>query len=83
MGWWNWRSYSRGKRVLIHAAAGGVGQAAVQIAQAMGAEIIATASPGKWGLLREQGITHVLNSRTLDFVEDVRRITGGAGCPWC
>ena len=69
----------RGERVLIHAAAGGVGQAAVQIAQAIGAEIIATASPSKWGFLREQGITHVLNSRTLEFVEDVRRITGGEG----
>ncbi|MEZ4737572.1 MAG: SDR family NAD(P)-dependent oxidoreductase [Caldilineaceae bacterium] len=68
-----------GERVLIHAAAGGVGQAAVQIAQAIGAEIIATASPGKWDFLRQQGITHVFNSRTLDFAAEVRQLTGGRG----
>ena len=68
-----------GERVLIHAAAGGVGQAAVQIAQAVGAEIIATASPGKWELLRSQGITHILNSRTLDFADDVMALTQGQG----
>ncbi len=68
-----------GERVLIHAAAGGVGQAAVQIAQALGAEVIATASPSKWAFLEQQGIAHVFNSRTLDFAEEIDRLTAGAG----
>lgn len=68
-----------GERVLIHAAAGGVGQAAVQIAQLLGAEVIATASPGKWELLRQQGVTQVLNSRTLDFTGQVSALTDGHG----
>ncbi|MEM6714347.1 MAG: SDR family NAD(P)-dependent oxidoreductase, partial [Cyanobacteria bacterium P01_C01_bin.147] len=69
----------KGERVLIHAAAGGVGQAAVQIAQAIGAEIIATASPGKWETLRSQGIHHILNSRTLDFADEIMALTQGQG----
>ena len=69
----------QGERVLIHAAAGGVGQAAVQIAQAIGAEIIATASPGKWEFLRAQGITQILNSRTLDFAGEILELTVGRG----
>jgi myxalamid-type polyketide synthase MxaB len=68
-----------GERVLIHAAAGGVGQAAVQLAQAVGAEIFATASPGKWDLLKSQGIRHVMNSRTLDFADEILRLTEGKG----
>jgi acyl transferase domain-containing protein/7-keto-8-aminopelargonate synthetase-like enzyme len=69
----------RGERVLIHSAAGGVGIAAVQIAQAAGAEIFATASPGKWDYLRSQGIVHVMNSRTLDFAEEILKATNGEG----
>src|SRR6516164_8860388 len=68
-----------GERVLIHSAAGGVGQAAVQLAQLVGAEIFATASPGKWEFLKAQGVRHVLNSRTLDFAEEILRLTDGAG----
>jgi acyl transferase domain-containing protein/acyl carrier protein len=68
-----------GDRVLIHAAAGGVGQAAVQIAKFAGAEIFASASPSKWEFLRSQGIQHVMNSRTLDFAQQVMEITDGAG----
>jgi myxalamid-type polyketide synthase MxaB len=68
-----------GERVLIHAAAGGVGLAAIQLAQQVGAEIFATASPGKWEYLKAQGITHVMNSRTLDFAAEVLRLTGGEG----
>lgn len=68
-----------GERVLIHAAAGGVGLAAVQIAQSIGAEIFATASPGKWEFLKSQGVTHMMNSRTLDFAEEIMRATGGTG----
>jgi myxalamid-type polyketide synthase MxaB len=68
-----------GERVLIHAAAGGVGQAAVQLAQAVGAEIFATASPGKWDVLKSQGVHHVMNSRTLDFADEIQRLTQGKG----
>ncbi|MFG1380951.1 SDR family NAD(P)-dependent oxidoreductase [Xanthobacter versatilis] len=69
----------RGERVLIHAAAGGVGQAAIQVAQRAGAEIFATASPAKWGHLRRHGVTHLFNSRTADFADEIRRLTGGRG----
>ncbi|NEQ51900.1 MAG: SDR family NAD(P)-dependent oxidoreductase, partial [Leptolyngbya sp. SIO3F4] len=68
-----------GERVLIHAAAGGVGQAAVQIAQRLGAEIYATASPGKWAFLRSQGIQHIFNSRSLAFADQIKQATGGVG----
>ncbi len=68
-----------GDRVLIHSAAGGVGQAAVQIAQQIGAEVFATASPPKWDFLRSMGIQHVMNSRTLDFAEEVLAATEGKG----
>ncbi len=71
---------SRGERVLIHAAAGGVGLAAVQVALRLGAEIFATAgSPEKQAYLRALGIHHVMSSRSLDFVDDVRARTGGHG----
>ncbi|KMS65727.1 hypothetical protein ACM01_46890, partial [Streptomyces viridochromogenes] len=46
----------KGESVLVHAAAGGVGIAATQIARHLGAEVYATASPGKWDLLRAAGI---------------------------
>ncbi|MBL8299388.1 MAG: SDR family NAD(P)-dependent oxidoreductase [Rhodanobacteraceae bacterium] len=69
----------RGNRVLIHAAAGGVGQVAIQIAQAVGAEVFATASQGKWAHLERQGVRHVFDSRTLDFAERIREVTGGRG----
>jgi myxalamid-type polyketide synthase MxaB len=68
-----------GERVLIHAAAGGVGQAAVQIAQMIGAEVMGTASVGKWELLRSQGVEQIYNSRTLEYGEEIRRATGGEG----
>ena len=56
-----------GDRVLIHTASGGVGLAAVQLAQAAGAEVFATASSPKQAYLRSLGIEHVFNSRTTDF----------------
>ncbi len=68
-----------GDVVLIHAAAGGVGQAAVQLARRVGAQVLATASPRKWALLRSQGVAHVMNSRTLDFAQEIQRITSGRG----
>ncbi|RQH10614.1 MgcI [Okeania hirsuta] len=68
-----------GDKVLIHAAAGGVGQAAVQIALGVGAEVFATASPPKWEFLKSMGIKHIMNSRTLDFADEIMTITQGQG----
>jgi acyl transferase domain-containing protein/acyl carrier protein len=69
-----------GERVLIHAGAGGVGLAAIQLAQRAGAEIFATAgSPRKRDYLRSLGVDHVLDSRSLAFVDQIRAITGGRG----
>ena len=58
-----------GQRVLVHAATGGVGMAAVQLARHWGAEVFATASRGKWDTLRAMGFgdAHIADSRTLDF----------------
>lgn len=70
----------RGERVLVHAAAGGVGLAALQIAQHAGAEVFATAgSDRKRDLLRSLGVQRVMDSRSLDFVDEVRRATDGEG----
>jgi malonyl CoA-acyl carrier protein transacylase len=68
-----------GERVLIHAAAGGVGQACVQWAHHVGAEVFATASPSKWDFLKSSGVRHVMNSRTLDFAAAIHELTGGEG----
>jgi synaptic vesicle membrane protein VAT-1 len=69
----------RGERVLIHAAAGGVGVAAVQIARWRGAEIFGTASVGKHARLKEMGVAHCIDYHTQDFEAEVKRITGGKG----
>ena len=70
----------QGEWVLIHAAAGGVGLAAVSIAHAIGARVIATASsPEKHAFLRSWGVNHVLPSRTCNFADEVMRITEGRG----
>ncbi|MBD2208741.1 SDR family NAD(P)-dependent oxidoreductase [Nostoc linckia FACHB-104] len=66
-------------RLLIHAAAGGVGQAAIQLAQQVGAEVFATASPLKWEFLKSLGVKHIMNSRTVDFAEQILEITEGKG----
>lgn len=69
-----------GDRVLIHAAAGGVGMAAVQLAQQAGADIYATAgSEAKRAVLRAAGIRHVYDSRSTDFADEIMRDTEGAG----
>ncbi len=70
-----------GERLLVHAAAGGVGMAAVQLAQHLGAEVFATASPGKWEVLRGLGLddAHIASSRTLEFRERFLRETGEEG----
>ena len=69
-----------GERVLIHAAAGGVGIAAVALAQRAGAEIFATAgSEEKHAFLRSLGVRHIYSSRTLDFADQIMADTNGAG----
>ncbi|MEU8784990.1 type I polyketide synthase [Streptomyces sp. NPDC048637] len=70
-----------GESVLVHAAAGGVGMAAVQLARHLGAEVFGTASPGKWGTLRSSGLdeAHIASSRELDFEGAFLEATGGRG----
>jgi NADPH:quinone reductase-like Zn-dependent oxidoreductase len=69
----------KGERVLVHAAAGGVGMAAIQLCRIAGAEVIGTASAGKHAALREAGVAHCIDYRTQDFEAEVKRITGGRG----
>ena len=70
-----------GQRVLVHAAAGGVGMAAVQLARHLGLEVFATASRGKWETLRAMGFDddHISDSRSLEFEDKFRAVTGGRG----
>ena len=72
---------SAGQRVLIHAGAGGVGQAAIQIARHLGADVFATASPHKHPVLESLGVPreHLASSRTLDFVAAFHDGTDGQG----
>jgi NADPH:quinone reductase-like Zn-dependent oxidoreductase len=69
----------QGERVLIHAAAGGVGISATQIAKRIGAEVFGTASASKHDAIRAQGVDHAIDYRTQDFAEEVRRLSGGEG----
>ncbi|MEU1518311.1 SDR family NAD(P)-dependent oxidoreductase [Streptomyces sp. NPDC005811] len=70
-----------GESVLVHAAAGGVGMAAVQLARHLGAEVFGTASAGKWDALRELGLdeAHIASSRDTDFESAFLAATGGRG----
>jgi acyl transferase domain-containing protein/NADPH:quinone reductase-like Zn-dependent oxidoreductase/acyl carrier protein/short-subunit dehydrogenase len=69
-----------GERVLIHGAAGGVGLAAIQYAQHVGAIVFATAgTDAKRDYLRQLGVTHIFNSRTADFAEQILAATEGEG----
>jgi NADPH2:quinone reductase len=68
-----------GQTVLIHAAAGGTGQAAVKMAKHYGATVIATAAPGKHETVRALGADHVLDSRGAGLAAEVLRLTGGTG----
>ncbi len=70
---------SAGERVLIHAAAGGVGISATQIAKRIGAEVFGTASASKHEAIRQQGVDHAIDYRSQDFAEEVRRLTRGEG----
>ena len=69
-----------GETLLVHAGAGGVGSAAIQLGKAAGAIVIATAgSDEKVEVCRELGADHAINYKTQDFVEEVKKITGGRG----
>jgi NADPH:quinone reductase len=68
-----------GETVLVHAAAGATGQAAVMLAKHYGARVIATASPRKHETVLGLGADHVLDSRDGDLAAEVLRLTGGAG----
>jgi NADPH:quinone reductase len=68
-----------GESVLVHAAAGGVGQAAVKMAKHYGATVIATASPGKHETVRALGADHPIDYRSADVAAEVQRLTGGQG----
>ena len=68
-----------GDRVLIHAGAGGVGLAAIQLAQAADAEVFATASAPKQAYLRSLGVKHVFDSRSTAFGREILDVTDGAG----
>jgi NADPH:quinone reductase-like Zn-dependent oxidoreductase/NADP-dependent 3-hydroxy acid dehydrogenase YdfG/acyl carrier protein len=71
----------QGERLLVHAAAGGVGMAAVQLARHLGAQVFGTASPGKWEVLAAQGLepAHIATSRTTEFREAFLKTTAGKG----
>ncbi len=69
-------SLAQGERVLLQAAAGGVGIAATQIAKILGAEVFGTASLSKHDAIRGFGVDHPIDYRSKDFVAEVRRITG-------
>ncbi|WP_371501894.1 SDR family NAD(P)-dependent oxidoreductase [Kitasatospora sp. NBC_00374] len=70
-----------GESLLVHAAAGGVGMAAVQLARHLGAEVFGTASASKWDAVRALGVpdTHLASSRDLDFEQRFSAATGGRG----
>ncbi|MDX6601273.1 MAG: hypothetical protein QOF13_475, partial [Solirubrobacterales bacterium] len=70
-----------GERILVHAGAGGVGMAAIQLARHRGAEVYATASPAKWEALGELGVAsdHIASSRDIEFEERFLEQTGGEG----
>ena len=72
---------SADERLLVHAATGGLGMAVVQLARHWGLDVYATASPGKWEVLRSMGFDddHIANSRTLEFEQKFSAATDGAG----
>ncbi|MEK8170174.1 zinc-binding dehydrogenase [Streptomyces sp. M19] len=70
-----------GESLLVHAGAGGVGMAAIQLARHWGVEVYATASEAKWDALRALGLDddHIASSRDLDFADTFLAATGGRG----
>lgn len=70
---------SRGMKVLVHAVAGGVGQAALQICKWRGAEVLGTASGSKHARLKELGVAHCIDYTKEDFEAAVMKATDGHG----
>ncbi|WP_373920581.1 type I polyketide synthase [Streptomyces rapamycinicus] len=70
-----------GESLLVHSAAGGVGMAAVQLARVFGLRVFASASPGKWDVLRGLGVddAHLASSRSLEFEQRIRSVAGERG----
>ena len=67
-------------RVLVHMAAGGVGLAALQLCRTVAnVEIFGTASPSKHEFLKQQGCDHTIDYRTVDYAEEVKKLTDGKG----
>jgi acyl transferase domain-containing protein len=75
----DWAQLKPGDKVLIHAASGGVGLAAVQMARHHGAIVYATASKYKQATLRDMGVEYVYDSRTTDFADQILADTDGKG----
>jgi NADPH:quinone reductase-like Zn-dependent oxidoreductase/short-subunit dehydrogenase/acyl carrier protein len=75
----DWAKVGPGDRVLVHAASGGVGLAAVQLARQRGAVVFATASTYKRATLHKMGVEHVYNSRSTDFADEILADTEGVG----
>lgn len=75
----DWAKVAPGDRVLVHAASGGVGLAAVEMARQRGAEVFATASHYKRDTLRRMGVKYVYDSRSTDFADQILADTDGAG----
>jgi acyl transferase domain-containing protein/NADPH:quinone reductase-like Zn-dependent oxidoreductase/acyl carrier protein len=75
----DWAKVGPGDRVLIHAASGGVGLAAIQLAQQAGATVFATASTYKRDAVRKMGVDYVYDSRSTDFADQILADTGGKG----
>ena len=75
----DWAKLTPGDRVLIHAASGGVGLAAIQLARQCGATVFATASAHKRATLRKMGLDHVYDSRTTEFADRILEDTDGEG----
>lgn len=71
---------SKGERILVHSGTGGVGLAAIQYAESVGAEVFATVgTPEKREYLQARGIKHIFNSRSLSFAEEIKEATAGEG----
>nr|WP_242587346.1 SDR family NAD(P)-dependent oxidoreductase [Streptomyces sp. MST-110588] len=69
-----------GETVLVHTASGATGLALIHLAQSRGAHVLATAgTPGKRAFVRRRGVRHVMDSRSLDFADQVRDLTQGRG----
>ena len=72
-------SVKAGERVLVHSAAGGVGLASIDLCRIYGAEIFGTASASKHAMLRERGVSQVIDYNAQDYETEVKRLTAGRG----